>query len=238
MKAQATVEGIDHVLRSKFGGLYERPEQSAIAPPLDDVVTAESVSVAGQIRIEPVRWSVIIAGSFAALATLGLLGLLASALALPPFPPNSLRAEPVSAVVAGVVAVVVSVLAFGIGGWVASRLSVLHTMRTALLCGALVWAVCTPIVSSGVVAARVLMAEAQPPALMLPRSSVTALAPGVDRETERVLLGDRLQTHACVGFFALVLGLGASLVGGMIGTAGRRNTTKIRRLHDALGPNS
>ena len=80
MRAQATVEGIDHVVRNGFGGLYESGAPSAIAPPSGEIVTPGDTTTVEAVRIEPVRWSVIIAGVFAAFATMGLLSVLASAI--------------------------------------------------------------------------------------------------------------------------------------------------------------
>ena len=74
----------------------------------------------------------------------GVRALMTVLLALPPFLPNALRVVPVAAGVSALVGAAVSVVGFGIGGWVASRLCVVHTSRTALLSGALVWAVCLP----------------------------------------------------------------------------------------------
>src|SRR5579872_2160155 len=75
MRAQATVEGIDHVVRNGSSRLYETHAPGAMAPPNGDVVTADQLGVAEPVRIEPARWSVMAAGAFATFASLGIIGM-------------------------------------------------------------------------------------------------------------------------------------------------------------------
>ncbi len=220
MRAQATVEGIEHMGRGEIVVPSEDPGASAIAPPAGGVTRAATEV----IRIEPIRWSVIIAGAFAAIASLGLLGLLAAALALPPFLPNALRLDPAGGGVSFLVAAIVSILAFGAGGWLASKLSIVRTMRTGVLCGALVWAVCAPLITGGMMAGRTTVAEvpvpryfAANPGAGYPSPEATTMDPQLEMRLRQVALGEHVRRVGAVTFIALVLGLGAAVGGGLLG---------------------
>ncbi len=220
MRAQATVEGIDHVVRNGLPGFYETGAPSAIAPPSGEVVMPGDTTTVETVRIEPVRWSVIIAGVFATFATMGLLGVLASALGLPPILPNALRIVPVATGVVLLVGVIVAILGFGVGGWVAARLSVIHTLRTGLLASALVWAVSAPIIISGMAGARLIVAEAHAAAMAQEEGPFGALDPGLGMGA-RAVVSERVETHGAAMFIGLAFGFGAALVGGSIGVSGR-----------------
>lgn len=237
MRAQPTVEGIDHVGRNGVVVESEDRAASAISPPTGETRTFRTE----QIRIEPIRWSVIVAGAFAAFAALGVLGLLAAAFALPPFLPNSLRIDPAGSGLTFLVASIVSILAFGAGGWLASRLSIVRTIRTGLLCGALVWAVCVPLITAGVVAGRTTLAEvpaprffAANPGVGYPNADGTTMDPQLEMRIRQVALGEHIQRLGGVTFIALVLGFGAALGGGLLG-AGYAVTSHAPRERPSRG---
>jgi hypothetical protein len=231
MKAQATIEGIERVMTTRELGIPPDTRMaSAITPPSGEVIVAEPAIATEPVRIEAVRWSVIIAGGFVAIASMWLLGMLAALLALPPFLPNPLRFEPAAPGVGPLVVAIVSLLAFTLGGWVASRLSIVHTWRTGLLAGALVWALCVPVIASGMVAAQALAGGF--PVAMATRGPSLRIDGRIDGDLElrgeRILTGERLRAHAGVGLLAIVVGLGASLLGGSLGVG-----HALRRLRDA-----
>jgi len=145
MRVQSTVEGIER------DGFRAFAYEQGVTPTSAAEAGSPLATAATEVRIEPVRWSVIIAGVFASIAALTMLGLLAAAIGLPHFVPEAIRAgnDTGAAVGAFVTAAIVAILALGLGGWVAARLSVLHTVRTGVLCGALVWAVSVPLVYLG-----------------------------------------------------------------------------------------
>jgi hypothetical protein len=203
MRAQPTIEGMGH------DGVRSLPLETLSLEP--DIVPAPA------------------SGTPAPMPALAMLGLLAAALGMPPFFPDALRvggAPAVTPMGTYVTAGMVAMLAFAFGSVVASGLSVVHTVRTGLLCGALVWGVGVPIVVAGVAAEQRMIAA--------PQSYVVASAPsgavvpgatyGASREVpvqarvQQLARGEHIQRTGAVTFIALLLALSASLGGGLLGS--------------------
>ena len=106
-----------------------------------DRVVHESVEVAR----DRVRWGPIIAGLFAALSTLAVLGTLGSAIGASAYDPgDSARNFGVGAGIWGIISVL---LAFALGGWLAARTAAVRGHDNGLLNGAMVWVVAIPVMA-------------------------------------------------------------------------------------------
>jgi len=90
-----------------------------------------------------VRWGPIIAGLFAALSTLAVLTVLGVAVAGSTYDPgDSARAFGIGA---GIWSTISALIAFFIGGWLASRSAAVRSEGSGLLNGAMVWVVAIPL---------------------------------------------------------------------------------------------
>src|SRR5687768_4385628 len=90
-----------------------------------------------------VRWPAVIAGLFAALSTLALLGVLGTAIGLSAYDAGD-RARNFG-IGAGVWGILSALIAFGFGGWLAARAAAARGRNNGLLNGAMVWAVAIPL---------------------------------------------------------------------------------------------
>jgi hypothetical protein len=185
------------------------------------------------------RWGGIVAGLFVVLASLVLLGEIGMAIGLSAFEPGDRAAS--YAIGAGIWGVLSAILAFGIGGYVASRVSRHVRPRAGTTQGLLVWAVAVPVI--GVLAALVAIGtvtaagvttvaavQADPAAAAEARETArAALPPRADgstpAEARPAVLRDEVREAAkktgaagwaAVG--AMLLSLGAALLGGSLGT--------------------
>ncbi|MGF1635413.1 MAG: hypothetical protein ACFCVE_16330 [Phycisphaerae bacterium] len=90
-----------------------------------------------------VRWGPILAGLFAALATLALLSVLGAAIGATAFDANdSLSAFGIGAGIWGIIS---ALLAFLVGGWLAARSAAVRGHGNGMLNGTMVWAVAIPL---------------------------------------------------------------------------------------------
>ena len=90
-----------------------------------------------------VRWGSILAGLFAALSTLAVLGILGLALGATAFDPGD-PARTVG-IGAGIWGALSALLAFLVGGWTAARTAAVRGRRNGLLNGSMVWVVAIPL---------------------------------------------------------------------------------------------
>jgi len=101
------------------------------------------VNMAVVTPTDRVRWGPILAGLFAALSTLAVLGVLGAAIAGSAYDPgDSGRAFGIGAGIWGALS---ALLAFALGGWVAARSAAVRGHDNGLLNGAMVWAVAIPV---------------------------------------------------------------------------------------------
>src|SRR5262245_28471608 len=174
------------------------------------------------------------AGVFAVLASLALLGEIGMALGLSSFEPGDRAAS--YALGAGIWGVISAILAFGIGGYLASRISRHVRSRAGATQGLLVWMVAVPLI--GVLAAiltlgtvtaagvtTVATVQADPVAAAEARDTARANAP---RDARPVPAEEKVRDAtkkagaagwAAVG--AMILSLGAAMLGGSLGTRWR-----------------
>lgn len=93
--------------------------------------------------IDRVRWGPILAGLFAALSALALLGVLGMAVGLTAYDPGDPGRN--FGIGAGIWGAISALLAFFIGGWLAARSAAVRGHHNGLLNGAMVWAVAIPL---------------------------------------------------------------------------------------------
>ena len=92
-----------------------------------------------------VRWGPILAGLFAALSTMAVLGVLGAAIAGSAYDPgDSARSFGIGAGLWGIITVLAS---FALGGWVAARSAAVRRQHNGVLNGAMVWAVAIPVMA-------------------------------------------------------------------------------------------
>jgi hypothetical protein len=186
-----------------------------------------------------VRWGPIIAGLFVALSLIVLLSVLGLAVGLSTYETGeSGRAHVIGS---GVWGIVVMVLAFFFGGWIASRSAAVRGWPSyGLLQGFLVWAVAIPLfiyflagavstfvgpaaqiaTAGGERPIRAYMGQGQGPSAS---TEVTAMSP---EERQQALHAGR--RAAWTTFVSLVVGLGAAAVGGYVGSTGQRDERYMR----------
>ena len=183
------------------------------------------------------RWGGIVAGLCVVLASLVLLGEIGMAIGLSSFEPGD-RAAPY-ALGAGVWGILSAILAFGMGGYVASRVSRHVRSRAGTTQGLLVWALSVPVI--GVLAAilaigtvtaagvaTVAAVQADPAAAAESRDTARAVAPSdgatpadVRPAVLRTNVRDAAKKTGAAGWGAvgaMVLSLGAAILGGSLGT--------------------
>ena len=102
-----------------------------------------NITTAVATPTDRVRWGPIIAGLFAALSTLAVLTVLGIAVAGSAYDPgDSARAFGIGA---GIWSAVSALIAFFIGGWLASRSAAVRSEGSGVLNGAMVWVVAIPL---------------------------------------------------------------------------------------------
>jgi hypothetical protein len=118
-------------------GMYDRPSTSAV---VDD--TREDAIAVERPR-DLVRWGPVIAGLFAALATLATLTVLGLAIGLSSYNAG----DPASSfgIGAGIWGAISALIAFGVGGWLAGRTAATRGTSSGILNGAMVWFVAVPL---------------------------------------------------------------------------------------------
>ena len=121
---------------------YQTPHT---APP----VVARTLPAAAQLDVDVVtpvdrvRWGPILAGLFAALATLAVLAILGLAIGASAFTPGDQGST--FGLGAGIWGAVSTLLAFGVGGWIAARTAAVRGRSSGILNGAMVWFVAIPL---------------------------------------------------------------------------------------------
>jgi hypothetical protein len=102
-----------------------------------------NVTAAAITPTDRVRWGSIIAGLFAALSTLAILGVLGVAVGSTSYDPGDSARN--FGIGAGVWGAISALIAFFIGGWLAARSAALTDRNNGLLNGAMVWVVAIPL---------------------------------------------------------------------------------------------
>src|SRR6266540_5068738 len=213
--------------------VYDTPAETRplpeTAPPA--VTPAYSTETLIMPPIDRVRWSAVVAGLFAALSTLTLVSLLGLAIGFSIYNPgNPARNFGVSAGLWGAVSALV---AFGVGGWVAARTAAVPGRANGALNGAMVWVVTIPLllyllgsgisglvtIASGTVATGAQVAAplvgqpANAPAL---QATAQAL-PNQGTPGAGTSIIAAASTAAWGTLLSLLLGLGAAVLGGLMG---------------------
>jgi hypothetical protein len=113
------------------------------APARTATTTTTTMADAGAKQTDLVRWGPIMAGLFAALATLITLATLGIAIGLSSFDANA----PLSnfGIGAGIWGAISALIAFLVGGWIAGRASAFSGHTSGILNGAMVWFVAIPL---------------------------------------------------------------------------------------------
>jgi hypothetical protein len=181
-----------------------------------------------------VRWGPIFAGLFATLTTLAVLALLGIAVGLSSYNAG----EPASnfGIGAGIWGIISALIAFAIGGWLASTTAAVRGRGNGLLNGAMVWVVAIPLLlyllAGGLgtalnAAANAAPAAAQVAATAASNPAVQATAQGAQNSAQdaaqqvtpqNVEQATRTASTGAWGtLIALVLGFLASSIGGIVG---------------------
>jgi hypothetical protein len=106
--------------------------------------TADRVEVTPGTPLDRVRWGPILAGTFAALTTLAILGTLGAAIGLSSYDRG--QDDPRNfAMASGVWGIISTIIAFALGGWVTARAAAVRGRSNGFLNGALVAAVGIPL---------------------------------------------------------------------------------------------
>lgn len=202
--------------------------------------------------VDRIRWGPILAGLFASLTTLVVLGILGLAVGLTSYDAgDSLSSFGLGA---GIWSAVSTILAFLVGGWLAARTAATQGRNNGVLNGAMVWVVAIPLVlyllSSGLdalvntagnvaatgaaavaPAAAAIAEDAAAPAAQATVQDVgaaaqaTVSAVGEQVTPETVENAAETASSAAWGtLMALLLGLGAAAFGGLLGARYERMT--------------
>jgi hypothetical protein len=106
--------------------------------------TGDRFDVARGVPADRVRWGPILAGTFAALTTLAILGTLGAAIGMSSYDRGEDDVRNF-AMAGGVWGILSMIIAFAVGGWVTARSAAVHGRDNGLLNGALVAAVGIPL---------------------------------------------------------------------------------------------
>jgi hypothetical protein len=118
-------------------GMYDRPGKATTTRDThDDAIAVERPR-------DLVRWGPVIAGLFAALATLATLTVLGLAIGLSSY--NAGDQASSFGIGAGVWGAISALIAFGVGGWLAARTAATRGTGSGILNGAMVWFVAVPL---------------------------------------------------------------------------------------------
>jgi hypothetical protein len=118
-------------------GMYDRPSTTAVVDDTHD----ETIAV--ERPRDLVRWGPVIAGLFAALATLATLTVLGLAIGLSSY--NTGDQASTFGIGAGIWGAISALIAFGVGGWLAGRTAAIRGTGSGILNGAMVWFVAVPL---------------------------------------------------------------------------------------------
>lgn len=225
-------------------------ERRTARPAADGDVIYQQSDVAVYDRVEPqtrpmdrVRWGAIFAGLVTALSTLVVLSVLGLAIGLTSYNPgDQLGNFGMGATIWGAIS---TITAFILGGWVAARSAAVRGRSNALLNGSMVWALAIPLMmyllGSGIgsmLGMATDVAAAAAPAVTEAISTGTAdpaaagqvqtqLEGQVDPATVENVTDNAAQT-AWGTLIALLLGLAAAAIGGLLGTREERHAEMVR----------
>lgn len=220
-----------------YTGRYESERRGGEGGP---VVDTERYGT-GHVYRDRVRWGPILAGVFVALSVSALLGLLGLAIGATAWDPQAQQGEAFGWGFA-IWGVIVLILAFGAGGWIAARSASVPGEPTAgLLNGAMVWAVGVPVmfwVLTGtfgtIMGPAAMMAQSMPEqgqqTYATPREDPQAQQPADQVEPEEAQTA--VNTGAWGTLIALLLGLCAAAGGGYLGGASGDDRHKHRQDRD------
>jgi hypothetical protein len=118
-------------------GMYDRPDNATtVRDTRDDTIDVDRPR-------DLVRWGPVIAGLFAALATLAALTVLGLAIGLSSYNVGDQASS--FGIGAGIWGAISALIAFGIGGWLAGRTAATRGTSSGILNGAMVWFVAVPL---------------------------------------------------------------------------------------------
>ena len=196
---------------------------------------------------ERIRWGAIMAGLFAALSTLVVLSVLGVAVGLSAFDQGDSARE--FSIGAGIWGAISMIVAFLLGGYVAGRWGAPYRDTSALVHGAMVWAVAIPLSLFVLGSIGTLLGSSAMEGGMANRNVTTSQTGGAGDQFDTARpagaqlgaaageqTGDNPQEQAqrrASGaawgtLISLVLGLGAAALGGRMGATGDDDTARIR----------
>jgi hypothetical protein len=225
--------------------IYETPNDDELRRHETPVRAATTVVT----PVDRIRWASILGGLFASLTTLIVLGVLGLAVGLTSYDTG----DPLSSfgLGAGIWSAISTILAFLIGGWLAARTAATRGRGNGVLNGAMVWAVAIPLMlyllSSGLGsllntagdvaatgAATVAPAAAEAvdntaaPAVENAGAAAQATASAIGEQVTPETVENATETASSTAwgtFIALLLGLGAAALGGLLGARHEGMTT-------------
>jgi ABC-type transport system involved in multi-copper enzyme maturation permease subunit len=213
----------------------------------DGEVVYRDADVAVYDRVEPptrpidrVRWGAILAGLVTALSTLVLLSVLGLAVGLSAYDPgDQLGNFGMGASIWGIIS---TITAFILGGWVAARSAAVGGRSNALLNGIMVWAVTIPLIlymiGSGVgsvlnMATDVAAAGASAVTDAVNPADASAAADAAQAQAQQVdpatiqAATENASGSAWGTLVALLLGLAAAAIGGVLGKHDRMASHRV-----------
>jgi hypothetical protein len=206
---------------------------------MSQIPVRENVNITTAVATptDRVRWGPIIAGLFAALSTLAVLAVLGVAVAGSTYDPgDSARAFGIGA---GIWSAISALIAFFVGGWLASRSAAVRSEGSGVLNGAMVWVVAIPLmlymIMGGVgsllrtaapTAAAGANAAAQQPDMQERAQTASAKIQATTQQVTEQIKQPENQRAAARGtaktawgtLVSLLLGLAAAAFGGWVGS--------------------
>lgn len=167
-----------------------------------------------------VRWGPILAGLFAALSTLALLSVLGVAIGLTAWDAG----DPGTAfgIGAGIWGIISTLIAFGVGGWVAAATAAVRGETNGSINGAMVWAVAIPVMLflaagglTSLAGTAAGAADQNPQIMAYPQSPADTGAAMEGQAADE--MADNAAWSAWGTLIALLLGLAAAAGGGYLG---------------------
>jgi hypothetical protein len=211
---------------------------------MSQIPVRENVNITTAVATptDRVRWGPIIAGLFAALSTLAVLAVLGVAVAGSTYDPgDSARAFGIGA---GIWSAISALIAFFVGGWLASRSAAVRSEGSGVLNGAMVWVVAVPLMlymiiggvggllgnAASTAAAGANAAAAQPDMQDRAQTASAKIQSATQQVTEQIKQPEN-QRAAARGtaktawgtLVSLLLGLAAAAFGGWVGSGMKYN---------------
>jgi hypothetical protein len=206
------METLDEVL------VATRPIREPV-PPL--IAPQSSTRTWVVLPVDRVRWSAVLAGVFAALATATLLSVVGLALNLAAGGPGSLASA--LGIGAGLWGAITAFVALMVGGWAAARTAALPGRANGALNGMMVWMVMIPLVLYLLGSGAILAAVADGAVATGAQVSAPLTGQDTNAPAPQALTGQTAGSNAAWGtLLALLLGFVAATLGGLLGA--RRST--------------